>query len=474
MGTMVSELDLPEDGRESDATREVVSNQRVVYLTARPLRHLQETKRFISGVSEGEQLLPAGPLFCNKVGQLQALYGEMVGTTAEFKGQLLQDIEHQFIRVGRGGDSPLVLGIGNKDTDAQAYQMCNIRLENIFIVQKSSSIHCHVQHPRPVETLPSDQEVLTQLQSLSQQGDSAPSTNFVGKAIVENTLNSFSSTQSHRIDRSHGVDLKALTGDAGEQKAQKTSSARPTFLPGDNGGLVIEGEGNSVVTPSAEGPRTAFDGISTYPVRQHIFSGYDDPVLLQYCEHLLMLHHQAPLSRADLFCPFEFPPPPPPPPQQQVRPGHSRADAGRARSLSDDDVSIAMLPPPQPGRRSLFTKTKSTSAALGDSSTRKSDLGVGKSSNARSAWQKPGGKLRMKLLGSRSRSPPAGQLRAPVQCEDSDMSASDNLAPPVLGRVCSEPMPQRDSIVLSGRSTAKGVKLSQMTDFFNSEQYADV
>jgi len=113
-----------------------------------------------------------------------------------------------------------------------------------------------------VETLPSDQEVLTQLQSLSQQGDSAPSTNFVGKAIVENTLNSFSSTQSHRIDRSHGVDLKALTGDAGEQKAQKTSSARPTFLPGDNGGLVIEGEGNSVVTPSAEGPRTAFDGVS--------------------------------------------------------------------------------------------------------------------------------------------------------------------------------------------------------------------
>jgi phosphatidate phosphatase PAH1 len=47
----------------------------------------------------------------------------------------MQDIENQFIRVGRSGESPWVLGIGNKDTDAQAYQMCNIRLENIFIVQ---------------------------------------------------------------------------------------------------------------------------------------------------------------------------------------------------------------------------------------------------------------------------------------------------------------------------------------------------
>ena len=42
----------------------------MVYLTARPLRHLQETKRFLAGASEREQLLPAGPLFCNKVGPL--------------------------------------------------------------------------------------------------------------------------------------------------------------------------------------------------------------------------------------------------------------------------------------------------------------------------------------------------------------------------------------------------------------------
>lgn len=44
--------------------REVPSALRVVYLTARPLRHLSETKRFI-----GSPLLsfPAGPLFCNKV-----------------------------------------------------------------------------------------------------------------------------------------------------------------------------------------------------------------------------------------------------------------------------------------------------------------------------------------------------------------------------------------------------------------------
>lgn len=53
---------------------------------------------------------------------------------------LLQDIEAQFIRVGRRGESPWVLGIGNKDTDAKAYQMCNIRPENIFIVQVVSGL----------------------------------------------------------------------------------------------------------------------------------------------------------------------------------------------------------------------------------------------------------------------------------------------------------------------------------------------
>jgi hypothetical protein len=52
---------------DSDDQFRAVSHLRVVYLTARPLRHLQETKRFIAGVSEREQLLPAGPLFCNKV-----------------------------------------------------------------------------------------------------------------------------------------------------------------------------------------------------------------------------------------------------------------------------------------------------------------------------------------------------------------------------------------------------------------------
>ena len=45
----------------------MVSNLRVVYLTARPLKHLAESKRFIASVMENEQLLPSGPLLCNKV-----------------------------------------------------------------------------------------------------------------------------------------------------------------------------------------------------------------------------------------------------------------------------------------------------------------------------------------------------------------------------------------------------------------------
>lgn len=47
--------------------REMQSTLRVVYLTARPLRHLPHTRRFIAGAGAGDQPLPPGPLFCNKV-----------------------------------------------------------------------------------------------------------------------------------------------------------------------------------------------------------------------------------------------------------------------------------------------------------------------------------------------------------------------------------------------------------------------
>lgn len=178
-----------------------------------------------------------------------------------------------------------------------------------------------------------------------------------------------------------------------------------------------------------------------------MFRGYDDPSLTEYTRHVLSRHHLSSDKESDRYCPFDF---------QALEGGEtSGREFQRRRSLSSDDIDDS--PWPLSGRRWL---QKSLSARWGESGE-----GSREGRDISRAVQS------LKRL-SRSR-------KGPKQEQSS---------PPRLRRITSEPptvvhevdateraQPQTPIMAPSFcKSTKKGVKLSQMTDFFNSENYADV
>lgn len=112
-----------------------------LYLTSRPLHHIQDTKAFLHLVHDQKgNHLPQGPLFTNKENVIRAIYRELVArTSAQFKGSVLIDILSLFVAAG-ANYSPFCLGVGNKETDALAYRMASINSSRILLVQTSSTI----------------------------------------------------------------------------------------------------------------------------------------------------------------------------------------------------------------------------------------------------------------------------------------------------------------------------------------------
>lgn len=112
-----------------------------LYLTSRPLHHLEDTKAFLRLVRDrkGNQL-PIGPLFTNKENVMKAIYRELVAkTSAQFKGSVLVDILSLFVLAG-AEYTPYCLGVGNKETDALAYRMAGLNSSRILLVQTNSTI----------------------------------------------------------------------------------------------------------------------------------------------------------------------------------------------------------------------------------------------------------------------------------------------------------------------------------------------
>jgi hypothetical protein len=112
-----------------------------LYLTSRPLHHLQDTKAFLHLVHDQKgNHLPQGPLFTNKENVIRAIYRELVAkTSAQFKGSVLVDVLSLFVSAG-AEYSPFCLGVGNKETDALAYRMASINSSRILLVQTTSTI----------------------------------------------------------------------------------------------------------------------------------------------------------------------------------------------------------------------------------------------------------------------------------------------------------------------------------------------
>jgi hypothetical protein len=113
----------------------------ILYLTSRPLHHLSDTRAFLRLVHTPRgSFLPVGPLFTNRETVLRAVYRELwAKTTAQFKGGVLVDVLSVFAAAG-SSRAPFCMGVGNKETDAVAYQMAGLMPSSIMLVQKTSQI----------------------------------------------------------------------------------------------------------------------------------------------------------------------------------------------------------------------------------------------------------------------------------------------------------------------------------------------
>lgn len=177
---------------------------KIIFLTSRPLSHYMETKALLRNVRDtfyevdthgkkGKRQvkstveMPEAPVFCNLTSISSAVYGELIAkTTVSFKSGVLLDIKTKF-RSARGitaeivipgnvsegesdaaakdneskdnghgasagtgnditnrdvdaDDNVFAFGIGNKDTDMQAYQIAGISPRRCFLIGTDSKI----------------------------------------------------------------------------------------------------------------------------------------------------------------------------------------------------------------------------------------------------------------------------------------------------------------------------------------------
>ena len=100
------------------------------------------TRRFLQGIKDESDLtMPAGPLFPSKDRVMAALYREMISkTTVALKEGTLNEIAAVFSDAGSRRISPFVLGIGNKENDALAYNLAGMNAERILLIDTGSQL----------------------------------------------------------------------------------------------------------------------------------------------------------------------------------------------------------------------------------------------------------------------------------------------------------------------------------------------
>lgn len=115
-------------------------NMNIMYLTSRPLWHINDTRSLLDNAQENGFPLPAGPVFANKEDIVAAAYRELIAKAGgEFKSLTLINILNVFSLSG-AESNPFVFGIGNKETDILAYRMAGISSARAFMVWPNSSI----------------------------------------------------------------------------------------------------------------------------------------------------------------------------------------------------------------------------------------------------------------------------------------------------------------------------------------------
>ena len=118
---------------------------RFVYLTSRPISLMGYTRKFISNLKQGSKKLPVGLMLCHTGSVRDVLITELVKKNPnEFKADVLRrQIVLPFAAAGRVKENKLfIAGFGNKLTDMKAYSEVGMSLDNIFIIDKKSSMLC--------------------------------------------------------------------------------------------------------------------------------------------------------------------------------------------------------------------------------------------------------------------------------------------------------------------------------------------
>lgn len=128
----------------------------ILYLTARPRSHIDETRNLLRNMTENGVNLPAGPLFTHRGGRMTTLYMELISeSTASFKHSVLLEVAELYRNVALTKSvkysykCPFFLGVGNKDTDATAYYSAGISITNILIMQRSGEVIAGGFIPQP-------------------------------------------------------------------------------------------------------------------------------------------------------------------------------------------------------------------------------------------------------------------------------------------------------------------------------------
>lgn len=109
----------------------------LLYLTARAVGQMKDTRKYLEGIQQDGMSMPRGPIICSPNRTFASLIREVVRRKPqEFKIPVLRSISDTFMME----DSPFVGGFGNRPTDEQSYVQAGVDPANIFIINTKGEI----------------------------------------------------------------------------------------------------------------------------------------------------------------------------------------------------------------------------------------------------------------------------------------------------------------------------------------------
>lgn len=128
--------------------------------------------------------IPQGPLFTNRASTVEAAYSELIAKSAKvLKSNQLLKIVDVFTAAGRDRRlNPMIIGIGNRQSDALAYNIAGLAPQSILLIDQSSTVR--IWEGPPPSHLPSINFIRSTTNSSeysSEYGSLVPSTSSSGR-----------------------------------------------------------------------------------------------------------------------------------------------------------------------------------------------------------------------------------------------------------------------------------------------------